>query len=340
MHAKNFHDTTMMVSMSSLSSLQDLLKGPASTSSDKEVQAKLVADTHCILGECILFDEQAQTVWWTDIDSRALYRMTISNGAIHMHHKIKLPKMVGAFCFTSQPHVLLLGWEDGFQLYDWQKQEAIGEYSSGEVVNPRGYPSRLNDGRCSGNAFICGGFYGDIQDCKVKVYSVTLDKDKKLQHAPILDNIQVTNSLAFDDNKLFFCDSPTKQIHVYDYTDGGIPSSPCLLYTWPDVGFPDGSCVDSEGFLWNCIWRKGSGPGRVQRLDPTTGKVDYIVHMPDTTSQVTCCCFGGTDLDVLFISTASIDRNLQKEQNAGAVYAVKVPFTGRPERRFDLQGLL
>jgi L-arabinonolactonase len=319
------------------------MEGPAaaisSASVDNEIRATLVADTHCILGECILFDEQTQSVWWTDIDGKALYRATPLSSDKNIQ-KIDLPKMVGAFCFTSVPNLLLLGWEDGFQLYDWVKQEAIGEYSSGEPVNPKGQPSRLNDGRCSGSAFVCGGFFGHLQDCTVKVYSVTIDDDsQKLKHVPIIDNVQITNSLAFGDgDKMYFCDSPTKQIHVYDYHDGGIPTSPRLLYSYPEeeVGFPDGSCVDADGYLWSCIWRSGTGPGRVQRLHPVTGGIDYIVHMPDTTSQVTCCCFGGPDLNILFISTASIERDATKEPNAGGIYAAKVPFQGRPERWFPL----
>lgn len=322
--------------MQTLPALQAIMDGPPSDTKE-ETKATLVADTHCILGECILFDEETQLVWWTDIDGKSLYRTSLSDSE-NAVHKIELPKMVGAFCFTTLPNVLLLGWEDGFQFYDWKKQEAIGEYSAGEVVNPRGLPSRLNDGRCSGSAFICGAFFGHLDDCRVKVYSVTVDDQQKLRHAPIIENVRITNSLAFDDNKLFFCDSPTKQIHVYDYQDGGVPSSPRLLYSYPEeaVGFPDGSCIDSEGYLWSCIWRSGTGPGRVQRLHPTTGEVVYMVQMPDTTSQVTCCCFGGPELNILFMSTASIDRDATKEPNAGAVYAVKVPFNGRPERRFPM----
>lgn len=51
-------------------------------------------------------------------------------------------------------------------------------------------------------------------------------------------------------------------------------------------------------------------------------EVSYM--MPDSSSQVTYCCFGGPDLDVLFISIACVNGDIKKEPNAGSVYAVKL----------------
>ena len=56
--------------------------------------------------------------------------------------------------------------------------------------------------------------------------------------------------------------------------------------------------------------------------------------MPDSTSQITCCCFGGRDLDVLFISTAHVNRDKKIEPNAGCVYAAKLGVKGCLEKRF------
>jgi sugar lactone lactonase YvrE len=65
----------------------------------------------------------------------------------------------------------------------------------------------------------------------------------------------------------------------------------------------------------------------VQRLDPITGRVVFTVHMPDGTSQVTCCCFGD-DMNILSISSAAESRDPNIEPHAG-IYAVKLPFKGR-----------
>ena len=52
---------------------------------------------------------------------------------------------------------------------------------------------------------------------------------------------------------------------------------------------PDGSAVDSEGYLWNCRY----GGGCVVRLAPD-GAVERVVEMP--CGNVTTCTFGGPDL--------------------------------------------
>jgi sugar lactone lactonase YvrE len=74
----------------------------------------------------------------------------------------------------------------------------------------------------------------------------------------------------------------------------------------------------------------------VQRINPDTGLVVFTVHMPDATSQVTCCCFGGVDMDILFITSAAEHLDLAKEPHAGGLYAAKVPYKGRKESRFRL----
>ncbi len=101
-----------------------------------------------------------------------------------------------------------------------------------------------------------------------------------------------------------------------------------------DVGVPDGSCTDEHGNIWNAVWRNGEGRTMVQCMDPSNGRILHTVEIPDNTSQLTCCCFGGPDFDVLFISSAYIHLDREKEPHAGSVYAVKVGVKGRPEKRF------
>jgi L-arabinonolactonase len=178
-----------------------------------------------------------------------------------------------------------------------------------------------------------------METVRVQVFSCRMESHGKLAHEPILDNVKITNSLCFspDGGTLYFSDSPTKVIQQYDYKNG-MATYNRDVWSWTgDVGFPDGSCVDEDGFIWSALWHQGAGPGRIHRINPNTGQVVYTVHIPDTTSQCTCACFGGKDLNVLFITTASIDRNISEEPHAGGLYAVKVPFRGRPESRFQLQ---
>ena len=110
-------------------------------------------------------------------------------------------------------------------------------------------------------------------------------------------------------------------------------SNPILLFSC--CCLPSRSVVDSEGFLWNATWREGQGTGMVDRIDPTTGDVVFTVHLPDETSEASCCCFGGSNLDILFFTTAHENIDPESEPHAGGLYAVKLSgIKGCQEKRF------
>jgi len=88
--------------------------------------------------------------------------------------------------------------------------------------------------------------------------------------------------------------------------------------------------------VWNATWRQGEGTGMVDRIDPVTGELVFTVYLPDKTSEASCCCFGGTNLDILFITTAFENIDRETEPHAGGLYAVKLPpeMRGCEEKRF------
>lgn len=229
----------------------------------------------------------------------------------------------------------LVAWEDGFQLYDIEGGRALSRMSRGEVV-----PLRLNDGRVdpTGTRFVCGGCASPTSG-PLKVFKCEYDHEThELWHTPVVDEIRVTNSICWslDGKTMYLADSPTQQIHKLDYDlDTGLLSNKQLLHTKP-TGNPDGSVVDSLGYLWNATWREGQGQGFVDRICPKTGQTVFRVHLPDDTSEASCVCFGGPNLDILFITTAWEHLDPSWELNAGGLYAVKLPpdITGCKEKRF------
>lgn len=321
------------------------------------VTATLVIDCHNLLGEGILFDERTNTVLWTDILSSKFHSLSLNySDPSHGSHQVHdLPKKLCSFGLIhhinltsseeGQTLPVLCAWEDGFQLYDIYQNKTLSIMSIGEDVNPCKGHTRLNDGRVdpSGRRFICGGFYGDTPGVKMKVYRVEQRIDNEsalLYHEPILGSIEVTNSICWnvDGDIMYLADSPLRQIRAYDYTkETGEISNKRDFHSKlaEEVGVPDGSCVDSEGYVWNAIWKNGIEPSCVQRIHPVSGKVTFTVQVPDTTSQVSCCCFGGKNLNILFISTAGESRDMEHEPHAGGLYAVRLPFRGRPESKLN-----
>lgn len=80
--------------------LQEALSGssPPLSSNSQEVSATLVADTCCILGECVLFDDELNAICWTDIDGKALRRLSLESGNLLQS---ELLRALGAFALTT-----------------------------------------------------------------------------------------------------------------------------------------------------------------------------------------------------------------------------------------------
>ena len=93
-----------------------------------------------------------------------------------------------------------------------------------------------------------------------------------------------------------------------------------------DRGAPDGSTIDSDGFIWNCRW----GGSCVVRIDPK-GRIDKIYELP--VENVTNCVFGGIDLKTLFITSAT---NSGKNQHDGSLFALNVNVSGLEDNKFKI----
>lgn len=369
----------LSVLCSSLTSEHDNINDKEDTSiTSSSTTAILLIDCHNELGEGIIYDDINHCIVWTDILSKQFHMLQLprdDDGKIGIHTVYQLPKMLGSFgllnnitndsnaetttatnesktLIVSLP--LLCAWEDGFQLYDVIKDIELSKMSIGECVNPRGLPSRLNDGRVdrNGQYYICGGYYGSIDKNinTMKVYRVKQQKDEGNNnnmisiHETIINEITTTNSLCWsnDGKQMYIADSHTKKIVSYNYHDGIIDhTQPTLIRTINDdkIDAPDGSCVDNDGYIWNAIWCSGQKQSYVHRIDPNTGHVVYTVHIPYNTSQITCCCFGRLHINdphynVLFISTAGESTNVNNEPHAGGLFAIRLPFIGTPESKF------
>jgi sugar lactone lactonase YvrE len=93
---------------------------------------------------------------------------------------------------------------------------------------------------------------------------------------------------------------------------------------------PDGIALDRDGGLWVAL----CGGGTVRRFLPD-GTVDVIVDVPAT--RVTSCAFGGPELDVLYITTASDElapELLADQPLAGGLFAARPGQRGHPAHRF------
>lgn len=345
--------------------LEGLLDGPPAPTSNKDseivpsVTARLLVDCRCHLGECVIWDDRQNAVLFTSILDRKFHKLLLSSDGNSALKSYSFDKMIGAFGLLDTRSPLsddngcqqsddgnpgyIVAWEDGFQLYDLEGGRPLSSMSEGEIITECGQTVRLNDGRVdpTGKRFVCGGHNNALPDITTKVYKCEYDSATNgLKHTVIYDKIRTTNSICWSLKgvEMYLADSPSNSIRKFDYdVNTGTLTNGRVMHE-KKIGFPDGSIVDSQGFLWNATWRQGEGTGMVDRIDPTTGDIVFTVHLPDETSEASCCCFGGENLDILFITTAYENIDPDSEPHAGGLYAVKLPrgMRGCPEQRFRM----
>jgi sugar lactone lactonase YvrE len=186
---------------------------------------------------------------------------------------------------------------------------------------------RMNDGKCDP----AGRFWAGTMDydesrpvASLYVFDGTV--------RTVLDDVTISNGLAwsFDHAAMYYIDTPTGRIDVFDYDKDTGEVSARRTFAEVEGGHPDGMTVDDEGFLWVALW----GGGAVRRYDPS-GQPAGTVRLPVT--NVSSCCFGGPGGDTLFVTTSRqglSPEQLAAEPDAGRIFRVDPGVTGRPGTRF------
>jgi len=270
----------------------------------RKLRAERVLASGDKLGECPIWDERMNALWWVDIHGRAVKRYDGDNVRI-----MPMPEMPGSIALRREGG-MLVALESGVFLVDTEAPQLL--------VRPPEHEAglRFNDGRCDR----AGRFWvGTLAEPDFPPRGVLYRVERDGSCRAFRTGIQVPNSIAWSPNgrTMYFADSPRHKIWAFDYAPDSGEISKERVFASPHPGFPDGSCVDSEGCLWNAEW----GARRVVRYSPA-GKIDRIVEVP--AEKPSCCCFGGAQLDTLYITTA--DR--------AGLFALAAGVKGLAESRF------
>lgn len=120
--------------------------------------------------------------------------------------------------------------------------------------------------------------------------------------------------------------TPDRSIYFADFATGALyPAKPGLnpLVVSP-TGHMDGIAADSLGRIW-----AATGPGRsIECWDLATGAA---TSYPVPASFVSSLCFGGRDLDRLFVTVSGYEGG-----SGGAVLTCRLPIAGHPVTPADL----
>jgi L-arabinonolactonase len=282
-----------------------------------------VLDGRSILGEGPFWDVSDRRLYWVDIKSRLIHRYDPGAG---MDEVWPTPEDVGSVA-PRENGGLVVALKSGFHFYD------LGERNATPVAIPEGEPgnNRFNDGKTDRQGRFWAGSMDDGEKLSTGgLYCLELN----LKCRKMVDGIVCSNALCWspDSRTMYYADSGRRTVWAWDFdpTTGDIANRRVFVTLAKDEGIPDGATVDSEGFIWIAQW----GGWRVVRYDPA-GKIARTIMMP--IAQPTCPAFGGNDLDVMYVTSASIhltDNQLTQQPRAGGLFAVDAGVKGLPEVRF------
>ncbi len=284
-------------------------------------------DTRCVLGESPLWDSRLQALYWVDSISGRIYRRGWEWPAAQHWD---LGEEVGCIGLTKMSHMLIVGGRSGILLFD-TRDGSKRLLTSPEPDKPL---NRLNDGKVDpAGRFWCGSLQEGQYAPVGSLWSYEAGGDLSCWAS----EITIPNALCWspDGRRMYFADSPTRSIDVFDFDPAsGVASNRRLFaHLAQGAGFPDGATTDEVGDVW-CANIDG---GRVSRFSSAG---ELAGELPVPVSRPTCCAFGGPDLQTLFITSAtrrlSVD-DLEGQPNAGCVLAVQTSTRGRREPLFALE---
>jgi sugar lactone lactonase YvrE len=275
---------------------------------DSSLVAQAISSIESGLGEGPLWIPEEQALYWVDISGQSLN--CFADGEASVVAKFKQP--VCAVAKVKEGGLLLAV---GLKILLLDRNGRIIR----QIAELSDAPSdhRCNDGKVDPHGrFWVGTMSPNAKEGAGALYRVEPDG----QTYKVLEGLCIPNGMAWssDHKTFYFIDSPTREVWAHNYE----PSSGCLAdkrvaIRIPDsMGIPDGMAIDREDHLWIAHW----GDAMVRCWDPRTSELIRTVRTD--AALTTSCCFGGADLDELFITTAS------GSSSNGCVFRANAPSRG------------
>jgi len=270
-----------------------------------------LTNAHCEIGENPYWDATARQVYWTDISVGRIFAFDTVRGYRQVLYS---GPPVGGFTQQSDGKLLLFRLNDIALLWPDEHVESVIKFRADGmerfndvIADPEGRVFAGTIGACAGE----GGLY-------------RVDRDGSI--TKLIGGTQCSNGMGFSPqlDRFYWTCTTRNQIWEFDYCGktGNLSGGRVICQVPLGGGLADGLTVDLEGNLWSARW----DGGRVVQHAPT-GQVLREYEFP--VRRVSSVCFGGEQLDTLFVTTAGGTEASNTDE--GALFQLRVEASGRPE---------
>ena len=285
-------------------------------------QAECVLDLGAQLGECPVWLAQRQELLFVDILNGTVHRYDPRTGGLEsrglgQHVGAVIPRSGGGYVVAAR---------DGIGFWDWDGSLSFVNPIEAELTG-----NRFNDAKCDPAGRLWAGTMAyDFTPGAGNLYAVSADMEWERR----LAGLTISNGLAWnsDHSRMYFIDSGTQRVDVFDFdvANGTFANHRTFCEVDPEDGLPDGMTIDAQDCLWVAVF----GSGAVRRYDPAG---TWIGTVRTSAPQVTSCCFGGPDLEDLYITSAAmkLSDDAPTPPTAGALFRCKPGVRGTPTVEFS-----
>ena len=273
---------------------------------------EILNQKRCIIGEGPIWNENEEKLYFTNGIESEICTYDLKNKKLDI-----IPFVAAAIAFDTQNRIYLSTPDGVFML---NSDNTLSEFYDTSRFNIK-YANDMKAGP-DGSLYVgtqSGKRKGVSDKIDGKLYRISPDGDVKV----LLDGLILSNGMewSLDEKKFYHTDSDTNIIKEYNFdkTNGEI------LFTGRqiEVQSVDGFTVDSQDRLLVACW----GQGHIAVVDTASLK---IIEYLDTPCKIPAsCAFCGENMDILAITTACYNTDIQADENAGFTLLHKMNVKGR-----------
>ncbi len=254
---------------------------------------KVFSNHRCLLGEGPLWHPERGSFFWVDIHGQRVFEKRIASSALDYDDSWSIPCKPSALASViNQPDKIWVICSQGLAILD-----TITGIFTLEVGMKLAEGMRTNDAGVGPDAKL---WIGTMEDSPSgpngALYALAANGDID----QVKTGIGIPNTFCWspDGDHFFLTDSMHQLMHRISFDNGRLGSETTFIDLRSTTATPDGGAIDSDGNLWNAQW-DGS---RIATYDPG-GTLRQAIELP--VARPTSCCFGGPNLDLLLITSAS-----------------------------------